>query len=145
MCYVEDVFHAPCGHWAEKPRLYHRCPAAPDQPIDQVHTIPSLTRLEQKAGMYRDHGDPTKPKPGIRMNTTCANPKTFGSTQDHENKCPRCRIDVDKIAASQQGMWFSFSQDRVTGELCFFDRNPESETSQRARSGVRRAGRVVRG
>ena len=28
MCYVEDVYHTRCGHWADKPRLYHSCAAA---------------------------------------------------------------------------------------------------------------------
>lgn len=28
MCYVEDIFHIKCSHWAEKPRIYHRCAAA---------------------------------------------------------------------------------------------------------------------
>lgn len=69
----------------------------------------------------------------MRMNATCSNPKTFGSTHDHENKCPRCKINVDKIAANQRGMWFSYSRDRVTGELRFVDRKPESEASKSAR------------
>ena len=28
MCYVEDIFHTRCNHWAEKPRVFHRCAAA---------------------------------------------------------------------------------------------------------------------
>ncbi len=28
MCYVEDVYHAPCRHWADQPRVYHKCAAA---------------------------------------------------------------------------------------------------------------------
>lgn len=28
MCYVEDVYHTRCSHWADQPRLYHACPSA---------------------------------------------------------------------------------------------------------------------
>jgi len=28
MCYVEDVYHTKCNHWAAERRTYHKCPAA---------------------------------------------------------------------------------------------------------------------
>lgn len=28
MCYVEDVYHTQCNHWAELPRTYHMCASA---------------------------------------------------------------------------------------------------------------------
>lgn len=31
MCYLEDVFHSRCGHWAEQARVYHTCAAAGPQ------------------------------------------------------------------------------------------------------------------
>ncbi|KAJ9502038.1 hypothetical protein H2202_002102 [Exophiala xenobiotica] len=27
MCYVEDVYHVQCSHWADQPRVYHQCAA----------------------------------------------------------------------------------------------------------------------
>ena len=133
---MEDVYHARCGHWADRPRLYHRCPAAPDQPAGQLSTAPSLVRFEQKAGIFRDHGDSTKPKPGMRMSRGCTNAVSHGSHIDNDEKCPKCRIDIDKIVANQKGMWFSCGIDKVTGKPYFRDRNPESEASKRARFGT---------
>ena len=130
---MEDVYHVTCGHWADRPRIYHRCVGAPDQPENQIHTIPSSVRLEQHAGKYRDHGDPRLPKPGMRMSTPCTNAITCGSVKDVTNKCGRCRIDVEKIAKNQTGMWFSVSRDPVTGKTIFKDRQGESAASQRAR------------
>lgn len=138
MCYMEDVYHAECGHWAKRPRIYHRCAGAPDQPADQLHTVPSLPQFEAKVGIYREHGDPKKPKPGMRMSTPCTNAVTCGSAREL-SKCGKCRIDVEKIVSNQTGMWFSCSRDPVTGKMVFKDRQPESVASKRARLGVEAA------
>ncbi|KAK5084912.1 hypothetical protein LTR24_007400 [Lithohypha guttulata] len=134
MCYTEEVYHVLCGHWADRPRIYHRCVGAPDQPLDQLHTVPSLPRLEAQVGKYREHGDPRLPKPGMRMSTPCTNAVTRGPARDEHNKCGRCRIDVEKIVSNQTGMWFSFRRDPVTGKAVFKDRQPESAASRLARS-----------
>ncbi len=133
MCYVEDVYHVPCGHWAGRPRIYHRCAGAPDQPEGQLHTVPSLPRFEERAGRYREHGDPQLPNPGMRMSTPCTNAMIYRSARDLDNKCGRCRIDVEKIVSKQTGMWLSFSRDPVTGKTIFKERHAESAASQRAR------------
>jgi len=133
---MEDVYHAPCGHWADRPRIYHRCVGAPDQPLGQLHTVPSLPRFEAQVGKYREHGDPRLPKPGMRISTPCTNAVTRGSIRDEHNKCGRCRIDVEKIVSGQTGMWFTFHRDPVTGKAVFKDRQPESAASQLARLGT---------
>jgi len=130
---MEDVYHVPCGHWAIRPRIYHRCVGAPDQPKDQLHTVPALPQLEAQVGKYREHGDSSLPKPGMRMSSPCTNAVTCGSIKDYDTKCGKCRIDVEKIVAGQTGMWFSYSRDPVTGKARLKDRQAESATSQRAR------------
>lgn len=140
MCYIEDVYHVPCGHWADRPRMFHRCPAAPDQPLDQLQTIPSLSWFEQRAGLYREHGDPKKPKPGMRMSRPCTNAVSCGSAQDVMNKCPRCMQtrEMDRAVSEHRGMWFSFYRDPTTGKAVLKDRNAESAASRRARGVVDR-------
>jgi len=86
-------------------------------------------------GIYREHGDPTSPKAGMRMTIPCTNAVTCGSVKDVETKCGRCRIDVDKIVEGQTGMWFSYYRDPITGKAILKDRQGESTASKRARLG----------
>lgn len=86
-------------------------------------------------GIFREHGDPKQPIPGMRMSRPCNHPKSFGSTIDNDNKCPKCKQleKVDRIASTQTGMWFSASRDPATRKVRIFDRDGESEASKRAR------------
>lgn len=106
MCVLEDVFHKPCGHWAERPRIRQSCSGAPDK-------LPGERYRRRCNRSY-----------GIIPNT---------SVTDHVNKCPKCKIDLDKIASTQTGMWLSCGIDKVTGKPYFRERNPESEASKKAR------------
>ena len=124
-----------CEHWAEKPQLYYRCVRAPLQPIDSLHTVPTIITVEEKMGIHRPHGDPYKPALGMRMSRPCNYPTKFGSTIDTEKKCPKCLQPalVDKIVSKHTGMWFSVSRDPITGKRRVFDRQDESDASKRAR------------
>jgi hypothetical protein len=71
MCYVEDVYHSQCGHWASQPQIYHRCSR-----VDKA-----LTTIENKAIIGR----------------TCYNRKTCGSREE-ESRCKRCKLaDGEKL------------------------------------------------
>lgn len=130
MCYLEDVYHVPCGHWADKPRIWHPCsktPSKPDSRLTPAQTFAVDTRSGRDNLQSRTSS--------MRIMSSCHNSQTTRSSRDKENKCPKCRIDVEKIVSQQSGMWFSVSRNPVTGKMVFKDRKPESTTSKRARLG----------
>lgn len=71
MCYVEDVFHARCGHWASQPHVYHQCSR-----VDKA-----LSPQQNNANIGR----------------TCYNQKTCGSREEN-SVCKRCvAADCEKL------------------------------------------------
>lgn len=111
MCQTEDVYHTRCGHWSDKPQVHQPCVRMRDQP-------------ESSSRSYSRRAPSPRP---------CHASQKSRSRTDRENKCPKCRIDVDKIASKQSGMWFSVSQDPVTGRTKYKDREGESYGSWTAR------------
>lgn len=67
MCYVEDIYHSRCGHWASQPQVYHQCAR-----IDKDTASP-LSRTDDSRSSSR----------------TCYNRKTCGSRSE-DSVCIRC-------------------------------------------------------
>jgi hypothetical protein len=71
MCYVEDVFHARCGHWATQPHVYHQC-----------------SRVEKSLSPEANNA---------AIGRTCYNQKTCGSCEE-DSVCKRCvAADREKL------------------------------------------------
>lgn len=106
MCKVQDVYHSACGHWADRPRIEHKCAAA-------------RQRRSSRSGMH--------------MTSACTNPKVDGFFEDRKNKCPTCTKNLDDVC-EKAGTWLSCGIDKATGKPYFRERKPESEASFRART-----------
>lgn len=125
MCHLEEVYHTPCGHWADRPRVRQPCPRTRAYSETQSYGPPTLPNSEQSTF-------------GRRMAISCHSTQLVRSSVNRESKCPKCRIDVDKIASKQSGMWFSFYRDPVTKKMKYKDREGESPASKAARTGSRK-------
>ena len=75
MCYVEDVYHARCGHWSNVPQVYHQCAR-----VDSRRTSETSERNNSTVS-----------------GQTCYNRKTCGSRSE-DSTCKRCvAADREKL------------------------------------------------
>lgn len=111
MCILQDVYHAKCGHWADRPRIKRSCAAARE---------------------HRIGGDIQSSSSGMRITQPCTNSKTDGFFEDRNDKCSKCRMNLDGIC-SKAGTWLSCGIDSTTGKPYFRERKPESEASRQSR------------
>lgn len=93
MCYVEDVFHARCGHWSSKPRISHACICARyvERPAYNSRNLHHFLRRY------------------VTVPYDCKHKQSRGSVLDEETICDQCiaRESGRRASERQVGMWLS--------------------------------------
>lgn len=138
MCQLEDVYHTPCSHWAEKPSVRHSCINAREHSDPQTPNHNPFTSPYSSWSASSTDTSSISSKSANHAVSPCHNSQKTRSRTEHTFKCSKCTTNVDAIVSKQSGMWFSCYLDSVTGKPKYKNRAGESEASRAARSGTPR-------
>lgn len=135
MCQLEDVYHSPCGHWADKPNIYHRCVKMRTQSEAEPQSHLPFVSSDSNSSTYSSDSFSTSFRPSYRTAVPCHDSHKSRSRTEYHQKCAKCTVNVDKIVSKQSGMWFSCYLDSITGKPKYKNRQGESQASKDARAG----------
>lgn len=121
MCEVQDVYHVKCGHWSPRPKVKKACVRCPVIAANELYTAPTSTYSEKDLDDYPPMSEPQEPISGLRI-AACPEVCRVGNVKDFEQRCSRCRLDIEVIVSHQEGMCFSVLNDPVTGKMRIIDR-----------------------
>lgn len=137
MCQLEDVYHALCGHWADKPNIRHHCIKSRDHSEVSPRTYSLFTSSDSSSSTHTSDTSSSSSShttSTYRSSTPCHDPQKSHSRTEHHHKCSKCTINIDKIVSKHSGMWFSCYLDSITGKPKYKDREGESHASRAART-----------